>query len=280
MALTIGKLGKLPPIIDPRTLQLKKYLKLALPAPPPTWNWSGGITQFGMCLNGPNNFGPPIPSDGLGDCTLAAVTHACTVWRKAAGYGEIILPDWLTLRYYSVFDGYVYGNESTDGGGYCIQVLNDWRNYGYGYRPRKAAYRGKRKHGSDQLLAYAQLDVMNQVEVMQGIYRFGGVYIGLDLPLTAQSQQVWTVVGDGKTGPSAPGSWGGHCVFCIAYDQPQGYIWCITWGQLIAMTVQFWNTYVDEAYALVSPDFIGANGLDPSGFDMATLLTDLQQVTA
>ncbi|HYB25349.1 MAG TPA: hypothetical protein VEF89_01915 [Solirubrobacteraceae bacterium] len=34
--------------------------------------------------------------------------------------------------------------------------------------------------------------------------------IGIALPVTAQGQTEWTVVGDGKTGNSAPGSWGGH----------------------------------------------------------------------
>lgn len=272
------KLGRQPAKIDSRTLQLRKYLRGTLPPPPPSCNWSSGITQFGMCLNGPNDYGPPVPGDGLGDCTIAACTHACTIWRAAVGQGTVILPDWVTLKYYSMFDGYVYGDESTDNGGVVVTVLNDWRNRGYGYRPHKHEAGGKRKHGSDQLLAYAQVNVADKTEIQQSINLFAVNYIGLNLPLTAQNQNIWAVVGDGMSGPSAPGSWGGHSVVCIGYDL--NYIWCVTWGQLMAMTYGFWRCYVDESFALLSSDFLTSTGVDPEGFSMSTLLADLQQVTA
>jgi hypothetical protein len=276
---TYHKLGKQPARIDPRTLKLSNYLKKsALPAPPLVSDWSGGIHNWGMCLNGPNTFGPPVPADGLGDCTIAAVTHAVTGLRKAATGAVSILPDYVTLRYYSVFDGYTYGDEATDNGGIVIQVLNDWRSRGFGFRPHKSGKHGKRKMGSDQLLAYAAPSLTDHTEVMQGINLFGGMYIGLMLPLTAQTQNIWSVVGDGQTGPSAPGSWGGHAVWVVGYTQR--FVWVVTWGQLMAMTWGFWDDYVDEAFALLSPDFINAKGLDPAGFDIATLMSDLEQVTA
>ena len=47
---------------------------------------------------------------------------------------------------------------------------------------------------------------------------FGGVYIGLALPVTAQTQDVWDVVAGGGAN-AKKGSWGGHCVFVPKYDE-------------------------------------------------------------
>ena len=69
-----------------------------------------------------------------------------------------------------------------------------------------------------------------------------------------------------------------HCVVIPAYDE--NYLTCITWGELKKMTWAFWNKYCDEAYALLSQDFITQSGSAPSGFDIATLQSDLTDVTA
>ena len=74
-----------------------------------------------------------------------------------------------------------------------------------------------------------------------------------ELPKSAQTQQdEWTVT----SGPDAkPGSWGGHCVNLVDYtsDGPT----CVTWGRTMPMTWQFFDKYCDEAYAAISPDFLG-----------------------
>ena len=57
----------------------------------------------------------------------------------------------------------------------------------------------------------------NIVEIRQSIALFGGVYIGLALPLTAQNQDVWDVVPNGGAN-AEEGSWGGHCVYVPKYD--------------------------------------------------------------
>ena len=72
---------------------------------------------------------------------------------------------------------------------------------------------------------------------------------------------------------SDPGSWGGHCVFVPAYEPTQ--FKCITWGKNMNITNGFWNKYVDEAYAILSPEWISVNGDAPSGFDLAALQADL-----
>jgi len=59
-----------------------------------------------------------------------------------------------------------------------------------------------------------------------------------------------------------------------------GTLTCITWGQLKKMTWAWFEKYCDEAYAPVSKEWIEAQGVAPSGFDLATLEADLNLVTA
>src|SRR5208337_5436095 len=120
------------------------------------------------------------------------------------------------------------------------------------------------------LLGFADPHPADLLAVRQAISLFGGVYIGLSLPLTAQNQPVWDVTDPTDPG-AAPGSWGGHCVFVPKYDADS--FTCITWGGLQKMTTAFWMEYCDEAHALLSKDWLGAVGAmaSPGGFDLAQL---------
>ncbi len=241
------KLGRKAIKTDSRTLKLGKYLTPALPAPPPSADWTKGITSWGMMLN-----------DTLGDCTIAGCGHAVQVWTANTG-SEVTVPDATIKKYYEKWDGYVPGKPSTDSGGIELDVLNDWKKQGFARR---------------KLMAFADPKPANLTEVRQSIALFGGVYIGLSMPITAQKQKVWDVVPNGGA-DAEPGSWGGHCVFVAAYDA-NGFT-CVTWGALQTMTVAFWNKYCDEAHTLLSADWISAKG-SPSGFNQAQLLADLQAI--
>ena len=59
----------------------------------------------------------------------------------------------------------------------------------------------------------------------------------------------------------------------VAYDQTG--LTVVTWGALKRMTWGFWGAYVDEAYALLSSDWIETDLLAPSGFNLAALQSDL-----
>jgi hypothetical protein len=115
---------------------------------------------------------------------------------------------------------------------------------------------------------------------MDAVWIFGGCYVGLALPKTAQAQtqnhQPWSVTSAGTTGDGAPGSWGGHAVPVMAYDTRS--LTVVTWGALQTMTWGFWAAYCDEAYAILSPDFLkqkGGQTVAPSGFNLAQLQEDL-----
>jgi hypothetical protein len=183
------------------------------------------------------------------------------VGRPAPGHrrqGEAVYPRQKKERK-TPFDGYVPGEPNTDKGGVELDVLNDWQKNGFAGNP---------------LLAFVDPKASNLTQVRQSIALFGGVYIGLSMPVTAQRQNVWDVVPNGGAN-ARPGSWGGHCVFVPRYDQKT--FTCITWGQLKTMTVAFWNKYCDEAHTLLSPAWISTKGA-PSGFDLAQLQADLQAI--
>jgi hypothetical protein len=198
-------------------------------------------------------------NDTVGSCTIAGAGHAIQVWTANTG-SEVTVPDSTILSYYEQWDGYVPGDPSTDNGGVELDVLNDWRQQGL---------------DGHQIKGYAAAAHSNLGEIRAAINLFGGVYIGLSLPVTAQSQDVWDLTS--LSDPNAePGSWGGHCVFVVGYDA-DGFT-CITWGALKKMTNAFWVNYCDEAYALFGADWINTGGQAPSGFDAAQLTADLAAI--
>lgn len=266
------KLGKKPPKIDPRTLKLSKYTT-GLPTPPASMNWTQGLMEWGMMLNGPNTYGNGVPADGLGDCTSAAVAHGVQVATLNHTPIGIITPsDWMVLELYENSCGYILGNENTDQGGVIVDVLN------YTRQNRPWLHRKKYKRPF-QLYAYADTNPGDIVHVKQAIQYFGTVNIGLQLPISAQSQVggVWDVVGNPKIDPnSQPGSWGGHSVIVCSYDETT--LTCITWGMLQKISYSFWNYYTDESHALLFYPWIEKFSVESTNI-LTQLEADLQAVT-
>lgn len=244
------RLGKLAPRRDQRLLMLTKYT-VALPPSPETVDYSGKLSALGVMGN-----------DRLGDCTCAAVGHVIQTWTANAGTQAIISDDEV-LSLYEKACGYNPSNPSTDLGGVETDVLNYWRK-----NPDVV--------GGHELAAYAAVEPGNHADVQDAVWLFGAAYIGLALPLSCQSQDVWTVPANGASGQAAPGSWGGHAVPVIGYDA-RG-LTCITWGGFKRMTWNFWDTYCDEAYGLIGKDWIAADGNAPSGFALAALMSDLASI--
>lgn len=241
------RLGKAQPRLDHRTLRMASYLAPDLPPAPEGVDWLSKLPPFlGFMLN-----------DQLGDCTCAAIGHIIQAWTGNNGT-MLTLPDDAILKAYEGACGYVPGNPATDRGGVEMGVLNYWRNIGV---------------GGYKVDAFVSLQPQNREHVKLAVDMFGGAYIGLALPLTAQTQDVWSLAaGHGRA--ATPGSWGGHAVVVEAYD-PHG-LTCITWGEKKRMTWSFWDVYCDEAYAMISPLWATKGKAAPSGFDYAQLLTDLQ----
>jgi hypothetical protein len=245
------KLGKQPARIDSRTLKLSDYTLPTLKPAPWEFNLSGKITNLGMMLN-----------DSLGDCTCACVGHIVQQWTAENG-SEIIIPDADILSVYEAVGGYIPDDPSTDNGAVILDVLNYWK---------------KNSIDNNALKAYVGLNYKDGQEVTNTVYYFGSMYIGVQLPISAQDQDIWDVPSEGVTGNGSPGSWGGHAIPIVAYDKY--HLTCITWGALKKMTWNFYYTYCDEAYALLSPDWFNeTSGKCPIGFDLAQLQVDLQLIS-
>ncbi len=244
----IGKLGKLPARVDVRTLLLVRYLEReTLPPAPPTFDMSAAVADWPMYGN-----------DRIGDCTTAAAGHMIEAWTAATGVPAVEVSEDDVL---AEFDRVKLVDPATgEEGAVELDVLKDWRRRGL---------------GGHRIGAFARLHLDDHELVRAAAYLFGGVYIGLELPLSAQRQTVWDWT-HRLTGPAAPGSWGGHAVNVVGYDDRT--LTVVTWGRLQTMTWAFWDRYVDEAYALLSPDFLKRN-VAPNGIDLAALKRDLKLVT-
>jgi hypothetical protein len=215
-----------------------------LPPPPATLDMSGKVGTLGMMLN-----------DSIGDCTIAAVGHGIQVWTGNAVNGTpVVVPDATILSVYETLSGYDPSAPSSDVGCVFVNVLAYWESNGI---------------GGHKIEHFAALDVLNQSQVKEAFWLFGGGYLGIALPVSAQTQTVWDVPAGGVTGDGAPGSWGGHAVAVVGYNATGPLV--ITWGSIKQMTWAFFTTYVDEAYALLSKDWSTAN---PLGFDDSVLSFD------
>jgi hypothetical protein len=249
------KLGKQTARHDPRTLLLASYTTPTLPAPPATMNLTKKVkVPWGMMDN-----------DQLGDCTCAAAGHLIMEWTANAQSKTVTPTDAEIVEAYSAITGYNPATGANDNGAVELDVLNYWRQTGI---------------ADHKIQAFMALEPANHAHVMDAVWIFGGCYIGLALPKTAQAQtqnhQPWSVTSAGTTGDGAPGSWGGHAVPVMAYDSRS--LTVVTWGALQTMTWGFWAAYCDEAYAILSPDFLkqkGGQTVAPSGFHLAQLQEDL-----
>jgi hypothetical protein len=205
------RLGKRPRRHDPRTLMLARYLKGALPPAPSSVDYTRGITDWGLMLN-----------DQLGCCTIAAAAHAVQTWTANAGNQEITFPDPVILDYYKTWDGYNPADPFTDQGGVELNVLNDWRQQGFAGQTLDAyAAIDLGTHdtgnGTGENSNPQRVSIVPNPEVMDAIWLFGGAYIGVELPITAQNQDVWDIDAQDSQ-DSTPGSWGGHAVYLVGYD--------------------------------------------------------------
>lgn len=232
------QLGKRPAIIPAGTLRLQRYVhRNLLPFPPVTLDLTSGVAAWPMYGN-----------DILPDCTSAAAAHMSTVFSLLAG-AEYIPEEpevealWLGAN----------GGDRTRGA-YEANLLAYWQQH-----PLK---------GNVAPAGYVQVDWHDHLLVKTAARLFAGLYIGLALPISAQFQPTWRVV----TGQDAQwGSWGGHAVNVVGYDQ--NYVSVVTWGAVKKMSWGFWDTYVDEVWAILPSDWNGALGID-----YAALQADLLRV--
>jgi hypothetical protein len=240
------RFGKHPPVLDYRTLRLKNYLTSALSPPPVSVDVLSRV-YTNLKISDPTKLFPMDGNDTYGDCTIAALAHADTVYAGLTGKKKI-LSSQAAVKLYMHLSGGV------DSGLNELNVLNYWQS---------------NKVEGDKIFAFATIDVKNHSNIQQGIRLFGGVYLGFQVQQNCveefNARKPWT---------AGPLTHDGHAVYAVAYDTAG--VTVLTWGNTQKATWDWWDECVDEAYAILPPEAEKAD-FEP-GFDFDQLKDDLSAV--
>lgn len=239
-------------------LKLADYYDSALAAPPsavarphPSFNW-------GMLAN-----------DSLGDCVCAMILHSIEDFHLEGNTPPPGFTDADAILLYEKIGGFNPNDpQNTDNGCDEATAMSEWESG----LPKTSD--GK----VHQITATVAVDPQNLTECRLAIYEFVALQIGIALPLTAQGQTEWTVVGDPNNDPnSAPGSWGGHGIPFREYD-PDTFK-CVTWGAELLLTVPFHTYYTGECHVVVTQEMLDAKGDSPTGVQWSQLASDINALT-
>ena len=263
------RFGKRPPTLLRKTVR-------------PTVEMEGGVTlpplpnssAYYQAVTAAANANPGMswgtfentPSTGdFNDCTIAAAAHMTQLWTASVG-PELKFSDGDVTAAYKYFVG-----EDTKKDLKMRDVLEYWRTAGI---------------GNHKIQAYGQIQNQNVKQVKYSITLLGGCYIGLGLPSALFDQHTdpttvqggkWGSVPNPPVGDYTPNPENGHAIAGVGFDDT--WLYFVTWGKQIQMTWQFLNTYMDEAWGLVSADWISTgSGKSPSGFDLTGLGFALEAV--
>jgi hypothetical protein len=243
------RFGKHPPKVDYRTLRFKSYLTPSIAAPPATCNVLTTSVYPKLKTTDPTKLFPMDGNDTLGDCTIAALAHAETVYHGLLGTQRIMSKPAVVKLYMHLTGG-------VDSGLNELDVLNYWRQHPV---------------SGDKILSYASIGPKNHTHVQQAIQLFGGVYLGFQVQQNClqefDAHQPWT---------PGPLTNDGHAVYAVAYDQ--NGVTVLTWGNTQQATWAWWDECVDEAYAILPPE--AEKSAFAPGFNFAQLQTDLAAVAS
>ncbi len=251
------KLGKKRAVHDKRTLEFADYVAASLPPTPVSVDWSLRVPNYPMYGN-----------DRCGDCMIATVAHQTQTWSFADNDSLPTTPtEAKVISDYELF-GYdpnapldAMGNNPTDGGCVMLDVLKLWRSKGL---------------CGNKISAFASIDRANHDHVKLSVDLFGGVMIGVQLPIALQGANQWLapVNPAARVGDWEPGSWGGHAITVVKFDATG--LWVVTWGKLLKMSWLFWDVYCEEAYIAISSLFFGRDMVAPNHFNINAIVADAQ----
>jgi hypothetical protein len=250
------KFGRLPAKFDPNTPQFADYImhrhmfsgQPSLPVPPVSDSiLTRVLTNLKKTTKDIPTLFPMDGNDTIGDCTIAAVGHAQTVYRGMDSALCVYGSTDLVKLYYQLTGG-------QDDGLACLDVLHYWNHTDI---------------NKDRILAYVSVDPRNHSHVEQAIQLFGGLYIGFYCTVNIIDQfnagKPWTVGSLTQDG---------HCVFVEGYDKQ--YLNVLTWGASQKGTWGWWNECVEECYAIVPPE--ATNPKFTPGYNVTQLIADMSQL--
>jgi hypothetical protein len=233
------KLGRLPAMRPTALSDLAVYATGKLPTPPATWP----VPKAKYPMDG---------NEEYGDCTMAGVAHLIEAWdvsfseRDAVPGEKEIVTEFLHLNGGEKDTGLVEAN-----------VLERWHKSGL---------------FGEKIAGYAPVNPSDILAIHQAIALYGGCYLGIECPRSAQEQ-----FSEGKPWTFVEGSpvEGGHCIVALGFNEHS--VECVTWGAIAEVTYPFLAHYLDEAWVVLSEQLVQAKG-DGLGISIEALQADLKKV--
>lgn len=255
MALKFGKLARK---FHPKTLMMSSFIPMGLVPPPEKRAWEYRVKgPWGMFKN-----------DTLGICVIAAVFHYIMAATANTG-SPAFFTDAEAVAVYSAVTGYdpsktdANGNNPTDQGTAWTDMLAYWQSTGVTDANGKV----------HKILAWGNVG-LSVSSLRQGISIFGGILVGTAITQSMMDQfnrkLPWNW-------PFAGGVLGGHGIPLLGYGK-DGQTAC-TWDSLEQMDTKAPSQF-DEAYAVVTQDFLDAEGVSPSGLDVFALTRAMKAIAA
>ena len=243
------KLGKKPARHDPRDLLFTHYREPStIQQAPVGFDHTSLVVQpWGIMAN-----------DRLGDCAIAGPGHETMLLNAAAGR-QVAFTDQNIIDAYSAITGYNPADPNTDQGSDVHQVLD--------YRAKTGLTDAR--GGNHRIAAYVAVTAGDWTQLLEALYVFECVGIGIQFPGSAMDQfnagQPWDV-------PISAFD-GGHYIPVVARPAAD-QVTVITWGAKQLMTRAFYEQCCDEAWCFVSQEDLTA-GKTLEGFDLDELTQDL-----
>lgn len=245
------KYGKKPATHDTRDLLFAQYRDHSVAIHVPrTFGHQKLIGNWGMLGN-----------DQYGDCVFAGADHEVMLWNAASGHAIPTFTSTNALTDYGAVTGFSQTDPNSDQGTNVRDALN--------YRRKTGTVDGNgTRH---KIGAYLAIEPSNITEVLQAAWLFSAVGIGFQCP-----DYLLDEFNAGKPWTIRPGKHsieGGHYVPVVG--AVGNYLFVVTWGKVQKMSFSFFEKYCDEAYAILSEEYLNSQGESPEGFSYVQLINDL-----
>lgn len=249
--------GRLPFDPDRPRLDLGPRLTIdGIVNAPAAADWLSRVQAWGMLAN-----------DAIGDCVIAEMLHEIEA-RTTYASTPFTATNAEAVATYSAITGYdpsktaPDGSNPTDQGTNMASAMAYWRKVGV---------------AGHKIVAYASVNIASFTEIEAAVALFGAVACGINFPKSAMDQfnagEPWDVV------PNDGGIEGGHAIHLGKYDVASGMYEVVTWGAVQKVTHAFLAKYLEEAWVVITQDWIEKNGSSPAGLDLYGLGQDFAALT-
>lgn len=229
------RLGKAPARSDHRLLQLAHFMD-TVKTPPKATNFWKHKTSFPLRSFGNRQYG---------DCTRASQALLSMRMERIETRRTPVISDEEVIRVYFEMSDRLYGGG--DNGAFEIDALNEWRRPETTFRDNKG-----RPLTID---AYVRINQSDIVAVKNALWTAGahGIKVCFNLPIAWEEKiDVWDIPEDQQPiGSYLPGSWGGHSMTAVDYDEKYVYL-ASSWDTPdIKIIWRAFAVYSDEAYLVI-----------------------------